>query len=365
VAGRLARARALLAKRLARHGLAPAAGALAVVLAANAAPAGVPAAAVSSAVKAAGLVAAGQATAGAVSAQAAALTEEVLKAMLLNKLKAVTAVALLLLGVAGFGAGLLARSAWGAGQQDRPGAAPPAADDKKPERGEPVNKKPSDEGLRPLTDKVLKAHGGEDKLRRLKAFTLKVKQTEANGKTSTVEHFVQLPDGYRVEVERKGEAGKTIHILGGNGMRHWRKDADGKVEELHLSGLEPSVEYWLDRLSFFGPRAVLRLTDADHRLAPLDEIEVEGRAAVGVGLTKEVPALKFSAKMFFDKETGLLVKEEQGSLEIFFKDYKRFDGIPVAQKKTEKAEKDRWTLESEVLEFKAVDKLDAKLFENP
>src|SRR5262249_1201188 len=63
VAGRLARARVLLAKRLARHGLTLSGGALAAVLAPHAASAGVPTAVVSAAIKAAGLFAVGQTTA--------------------------------------------------------------------------------------------------------------------------------------------------------------------------------------------------------------------------------------------------------------------------------------------------------------
>jgi RNA polymerase sigma factor (sigma-70 family) len=93
VAGRLARARALLAKRLARHGLAATAGTLAAGLAQGAASACVPAAVVSSTIKAATLAVAGPAAAaGAVSARVAALTEGVLKTMLLSKLKIAGAV---------------------------------------------------------------------------------------------------------------------------------------------------------------------------------------------------------------------------------------------------------------------------------
>src|SRR5205085_9666932 len=61
VAGRLARARKLLAGRLARRGVVLPAGALAAVLTANAAPAAVPAALADEPVRAAGRVAAGSA----------------------------------------------------------------------------------------------------------------------------------------------------------------------------------------------------------------------------------------------------------------------------------------------------------------
>jgi RNA polymerase sigma factor (sigma-70 family) len=86
VAGRLARARALLARRFARHGVVLSAGGLATVLAQEAS-AGVPASVLSSTIKAASLFAAGKAAAGVISARAAALTEGVLKSMVLSKTK--------------------------------------------------------------------------------------------------------------------------------------------------------------------------------------------------------------------------------------------------------------------------------------
>jgi RNA polymerase sigma factor (sigma-70 family) len=97
VAGRLARARALLARRLAGRGVTLSAGALAAVLAQNVASASVAISLVSSTVQSATLVAVGQTAAtGAISAKVAALTDGVLKVMLMNKLKAAIAVVLVL-----------------------------------------------------------------------------------------------------------------------------------------------------------------------------------------------------------------------------------------------------------------------------
>jgi RNA polymerase sigma factor (sigma-70 family) len=92
LAARLARGRVRLAKQLARHGLAVSGGSLAVVLAHNAASASAPTSVVFCTIKAASLVAAGHAAAGLVSAKVTALTEGVLKTMLLTKLKVATVV---------------------------------------------------------------------------------------------------------------------------------------------------------------------------------------------------------------------------------------------------------------------------------
>jgi RNA polymerase sigma factor (sigma-70 family) len=95
VASRLARTRAMLAKRLARHGLAVSGGTLAAVLSQKAASAGVPRSVVYSTIKAASLVAGGQAAAtGLISAKVVALSEGVIKTMLLTKLKIAMAIAL-------------------------------------------------------------------------------------------------------------------------------------------------------------------------------------------------------------------------------------------------------------------------------
>jgi RNA polymerase sigma factor (sigma-70 family) len=84
LAGRLTRGRAMLARRLARRGLAVSGGALAAVFSREAASAGVPISVLTSTIKAASLFAAGQA---APSVPVAALTERMLKAMLLTKLR--------------------------------------------------------------------------------------------------------------------------------------------------------------------------------------------------------------------------------------------------------------------------------------
>jgi RNA polymerase sigma factor (sigma-70 family) len=112
VSGRLSTGRAMLAKRLTRRGVSHAAGALAVLLAQNQATssASVPSALFSSTVKAATLFAARRAaTEGAVSSAVAALAGEVLKNMLISKIKFTMAA---LLGPTLAGAGLWQAKAW-------------------------------------------------------------------------------------------------------------------------------------------------------------------------------------------------------------------------------------------------------------
>jgi RNA polymerase sigma factor (sigma-70 family) len=110
LAARLARGRGMLAKRLARHGLAVSGGALAVVLAQNTASASAPTSVVASTLLAASLFETGQAAAtGVIAARVAALTEGVLNTMFLTKLKVAMVVLLVVVSLLGAAVGLLAR----------------------------------------------------------------------------------------------------------------------------------------------------------------------------------------------------------------------------------------------------------------
>lgn len=106
LAGRLARGRKLLAKRLASRGVVLSAGSQTAVVWQNVASASVPTSLMSSTVKAAAMIAAGQATvAGVVPAKVASLMEGVMKSMVLTKLSKVTMAGLVVLCLGGLGIG--------------------------------------------------------------------------------------------------------------------------------------------------------------------------------------------------------------------------------------------------------------------
>jgi RNA polymerase sigma factor (sigma-70 family) len=122
VATRLRRGRVMLAERLSKQGVGLPAGAIAAVLAQSAASASMSAPLVRSTMQAASLYAAGQAAPGVVSATVAALTDGVLKSMLLSKIKLATAVVLLVLA-----GGILPLLARLAPAESASTAAPPTA----------------------------------------------------------------------------------------------------------------------------------------------------------------------------------------------------------------------------------------------
>jgi RNA polymerase sigma factor (sigma-70 family) len=135
ISSRLNRARALLAKRLARHGTVFTPATLVALLSQSAGSAGVPLSLRGATLHTAG-IAAGHAAASVPSTAVAALTEGVLKTMFLTKLKTVTAVLLLAAVTATFTPGVFLRPAafaqqTRAGQQaSEAGGEPRRADEK-------------------------------------------------------------------------------------------------------------------------------------------------------------------------------------------------------------------------------------------
>ncbi len=135
LAGRLARGRKLLAKRLASRGVVLSAGSLAAVISQNVASAGVPTSLMSSTVKAATLIAAGQEVAGMVPAKVAALTEGVMTSMMPTRIKIMAGV-IGVLGMVAFAGGQLMS---------------PTATAQPPERAMPM---PSSTASKPFATKV-------------------------------------------------------------------------------------------------------------------------------------------------------------------------------------------------------------------
>jgi RNA polymerase sigma factor (sigma-70 family) len=200
VAGRLARARTMLARRLKQHGVALSGGALAALLSEQAAPA--PAAMVSSTIQVALLSAAGRMASGVISAQAAALTEGVLQSMMLTKLKTLTAILVVTAAsLTILGGGLATTSTSAAPQaRDEKHANPPAESSKKetPQAGDPVHLVGFvDSGTVPQEDKPETAKTDLDRLQGVWSIVA----IEKDGKPSKLEKGVFMVDGKRACVQ--------------------------------------------------------------------------------------------------------------------------------------------------------------------
>jgi hypothetical protein len=112
------------------------------------------------------------------------------------------------------------------------------------------------------------------------------------------------------------------------------------------------------------------LKGKEFKLAVAGEEKVNGKRAAGIKVTGPD---KKDFTLFFDKESGLLVKmvvkvigfgNNEVTQEMTFGDYKEFDGIKKATKIVNKRDGERFQ-DIEIAEFKVLDKVDAKTFEEP
>jgi len=227
----------------------------------------------------------------------------------------------------------------------------------------------NDAGTKAILDKAAKALGGEEKLNAVKAFTWKGKgklNFMGNESDITVETIVQGLDHYRrvLEGEFGGQQRKIIIVL--NGAKGWRKfgDQGGELEGDPLAN----------------EKRVLYLTQAPITLAPLRDpkfkVEAAGDEKVG---DKPAAVLKVTGpdgkdfKIYFDKESGLPVKQVAKVLSIMgdevteettYADYKDMGGIKKATRLEVKRDGDKW-IDQEITEFKILDKVDPKMFDEP
>ena len=227
----------------------------------------------------------------------------------------------------------------------------------------------SDDKAKAIVDKAVNALGGEEKLNSAKAFTWKGKgkiNFMGNESDFTLDAAAQGLDHYRgtIDGEFGGQSVKIITVL--NGAKGWRKlgDQGGPLED--------------DRLA--NEKRTLYLVQAPINLAPLRDknfkLETAGDEKVG---DKPADVLKVTGpdgkefKMYFDKESGLPVKQAAKVLDFMgnevaqettYADYKDMDGLKKATKLQVKRDGDKF-IEQEIVEFKIVDKLDPKTFDEP
>ena len=106
------------------------------------------------------------------------------------------------------------------------------------------------------------------------------------------------------------------------------------------------------------------------RLAPLGEVNIDKRPARGVWVSSKGHR---DVNLYFDKETGLLVKTEtrvkddndqEVTEETFLGDYKEVQGTKQATKLTVKRDGELY-LESEVTDYRLAEKLDDRVFAKP
>jgi hypothetical protein len=215
-----------------------------------------------------------------------------------------------------------------------------------------------------LIEKAVKAQGGADRLARAAvasrggkgALTLRGADL-----TFTTEEVLNLPAQIRI----KNEANKTVLVRVLNGDKGWLQSAGGVTAEMPRERLveiqEEAYVWWLVTLA--------PLLKDDFDLDVLPEIKVEGRPAAGVKVTARN---RPDASLYFDKESGLLVKiarraRETGielDKEYFYSDYKDVDGVKVPGKEVVHLNGRKFS-EVQYSEYKFLGKPDESAFARP
>ena len=191
-----------------------------------------------------------------------------------------------------------------------------------------------------IIDRAIRAHGGEERLAGLRAFAMTERVVYPDAATWDTEVVVQLPDRYRSDRRISSGGKSTASLLVLNGDQGWLKLND------HVSPYPKAfiASFQKHTVTYAGPRSILRLRARQKNPAcqftTIGEGTVEGRPAVGLRMKLEGGP---EETWYFDKESGLLLKEEErikrfeGEDEVtatLFGDYHVFDGFPIARKVT-------------------------------
>ncbi len=221
-----------------------------------------------------------------------------------------------------------------------------------------------------IVDKGITALGGEEKLTKAMAYSLKSKGTITfNGSDNefSSQSTHQGLDRYRSEFDGKfGDMDvKGITVL--NGDKGWRKfndnstemDAGGIVDEKHRINITAI------------PTTLVQLKGKGFKIDSAADEKVGDKPAAVIKVTG--PEGK-DFKLYFDKESGLPVKlvatvagfggGEDFTQETTFSSYKDFDGIKKATKISSKRDGEKF-VDIEVSDFKVLDKVPAETFSEP
>ena len=219
-----------------------------------------------------------------------------------------------------------------------------------------------------VLDKGIKALGGEDKLGKLKAYSMKSKGKvfiQGSPNEFTMEVTTQGLDHThsRFEGEFNGQKIEVTSVIAGD--KGWSTFGDaGELDADRVAHEKRNL--YLQVL----PVTLSRLKDSAYKLEAAKEEQVDGKPAVGVKITG--PGQK-DFILYFDKDSGLPVKlvgsafnfmQEEVNQEVTYGGYKDFDGIKRPTKVETKHNGEK-VVEAEVTEFKLLDKVDPKTFTKP
>lgn len=217
-----------------------------------------------------------------------------------------------------------------------------------------------------VVDRAIALIGGQTQVGKLRAGVWKTSGT-FQGRPSRAEFHGELPGKFRIDSTRIEDGKEVHHARIVNGERGWVVEGN-KVTPMSKAQIEGV------RASFYHKQVattLLPLKDRDCRLSLAGSTEVEGKPAAVVRVQRKGhPPLT----LYFDQLTGLLVKTEMMAadpgtgkdrkVELYLGDYRDFEGIKLATR-TRTLHNGKPFLETELVDFRRVDRLPAKLFQAP
>ena len=219
-----------------------------------------------------------------------------------------------------------------------------------------------------LVDKAVQAQGGRARLERLPAVTGKCKGTfHGLGAAAafTGEFAFQGPDRSKFDIEAEADGQKLRLVVVLAGRQGWVKLNDDTEEQDEDDLAEAREEAYAEWVATLVP-----LRDKKFRLAPLGEVAVGGRPALGIKVSSKG---HHDVDLYFDRGTSLLVKTQtrikdddgqEVTEETFLSDYKEVQDVKQAMKIVVKRDGKPY-LETEVTECQLAERLDAGVFARP
>jgi hypothetical protein len=222
---------------------------------------------------------------------------------------------------------------------------------------------------RALLGRAVKAAGGAKNLARNRAIVAEGKGTYygmGSPLACTADGAVQFPDRKRIELKLDFQGMNVSYVRVVAGSKGWIS-LQGNTRAMDKEELADAREdVYYDWVTTLAP-----LRDKAFRLTPLEAIQVDGKGAEGIKVAHKGHG---EVRLYFDKESGLLVKGERSVHdklkgkdvveESYYSDYKNINGAERPRKRTVKRAGKPF-LKVEFTDVKVEEKVDPKTFAEP
>ncbi len=224
------------------------------------------------------------------------------------------------------------------------------------------------EGEKAVIEKALKAHGGTENLKKVKAVQTKTegKLDLLGGISLTSESTIQYPDKFK-EVAQMEIMGQQVTVT---------TVYDGKKVYINANGNSVPVSDKIEEevkevMRMAHVMRMVFLNEKGYELSSLGEVQVNDQPAVGIRVSRKGSR---DVSLYFDKKTGLLAKVERRAVDAMtgqevteervIKEYQDKDGMKVAKKLLINRDGKKY-MELEVTDVKYLDKVDDSEFKQP